>query len=346
MEGGRGGHRAVSAWLAGKAMEEAPELEAVVQRGAYQAEEAPELEAVVSRYQAVVTHGGQPSKNCFVLAQSTSRKAVLERLERQSGLEQLEATIPVEERATFFGGAHAVGMGWDPLRAHFLPRQGAIAQQQRWVEAKTLTLAQKAKQLAEGQHHGPQPDQPREAGSKRLGRSAVGEFHPALPERLEGAETTTVEGVTFRAQHGPPRGAPPPEVPAQAAPPPPEQNGRVRAAYERKAAYLYNNEAHQAAFTLLQHASSNPARFRRMEPPAHAGSVPPRPAVVSAVPVAPQGGGEGGGGGTSKADPIDLETEEHGDGGHSDGELDRILQEQLARLRSSWSHESYWHCSK
>ena len=325
-----------------EAMEEAPELEAVVQRGAYQ---------------AFVTHGGQPSKNCFVRAQSTSRKAVLERLERQSSLEQLEATIPVEERATFFGGAHAVGMGWDPLLAHsmslFLPRQGAISQQQRWVEAKTLTLAQKAKQLAE--HHGPQPDQPREAGPKRLGRRcAVGEFNPAILERLESglghprpAETTTVEGVTFRAQHGPPS-APPPEVPAQAAaPPPPDpQKGRVRAAYERKAACLYNNQAHQAAFTLLQHTSSNPVGFRRMEPPAHAASLLPRPAVVSAVPVAPQGGGGGGGGGTSKADPIDLETEEHGEGGHSDGELDGILQEQLCRLRSSWSHESSWHCSR
>ena len=42
--------------------------------------------------------------------------------------------------------------------------------------------------------------------------------------------------------------------------------------------------------------------------------------------VAPQGGG-GGGGGASESE---LE------GGHSEGELDRILQEQLARLRSSW----------
>ena len=30
---------------------------------------------------------------------------------------------------------------------------------------------------------------------------------------------------------------------------------------------------------------------------------------------------------------------------HSEGELDRVLQEQLARLRSSWSHESFWHCA-
>ena len=31
---------------------------------------------------------------------------------------------------------------------------------------------------------------------------------------------------------------------------------------------------------------------------------------------------------------------------HSEAELDRILQEQLARLRSSWSHESSWHSSR
>jgi hypothetical protein len=30
----------------------------------------------------------------------------------------------------------------------------------------------------------------------------------------------------------------------------------------------------------------------------------------------------------------------------TEGDLDIILQEQLARLRSSWSHESSWHCSR
>jgi len=30
----------------------------------------------------------------------------------------------------------------------------------------------------------------------------------------------------------------------------------------------------------------------------------------------------------------------------SEEELNRILQEQLGRLRSSWSHESAWHCSR
>ena len=68
----------------------------------------------------------------------------------------------------------------------------------------------------------------------------------------------------------------------------------------------------------------------------HAHSAPPAsllpfsfPAVEQAV--APQGGG---GGGASES-----ELERRGvQGGrcHSEGELDRILQEQLARLRSSW----------
>ena len=70
----------------------------------------------------------------------------------------------------------------------------------------------------------------------------------------------------------------------------------------------------------------------------HAHSAPPAslppfrlPAVEQAV--APQGGG-GGGGGASESE---LERRGgQGEGGHSEGELDRILQEQLARLRSSW----------
>ena len=49
--------------------------------------------------------------------------------------------------------------------------------------------------------------------------------------------------------------------------------------------------------------------------------------------VAPQGGGGGGGG----ASETELERRGgQGEGGHSEGELDIILQEQLARLRSSW----------
>ena len=52
--------------------------------------------------------------------------------------------------------------------------------------------------------------------------------------------------------------------------------------------------------------------------------------------VAPRGG-VGGGDGASKAAPIDLETGEGGkEGGRSEGELDKMMHEQLARLRSSW----------
>ena len=52
--------------------------------------------------------------------------------------------------------------------------------------------------------------------------------------------------------------------------------------------------------------------------------------------VAPRGG-VGGGDGASKAAPIDLETGEGGkEGRRSEGELDKMMHEQLARLRSSW----------
>ena len=56
-------------------------------------------------------------------------------------------------------------------------------------------------------------------------------------------------------------------------------------------------------------------------------------------PMAQQTGEEGGvgGGGASEGE---LERGRHApEGGYSDGDLDRILQEQLDRLRSSWSHE-------
>ena len=181
----------------------------------------------------------------------------------------------------------------------------------------------------EADHHGPQPSQKR---SDRLG-CRVGEFNPALLEKLESrAEPrdpvsqppvqwsrvpieTTADGITFLAQHGATRrGASPLERPAEAAPPPPD---RVRAAYERK------------AYQEAQQGPRATSLCRRMEPPA---------------PLVPQGEG-GGGGGPPEADPIKLETEEQGEGGlHSEGELDGILQEQLARLRSSWSRESSWHC--
>ena len=56
-------------------------------------------------------------------------------------------------------------------------------------------------------------------------------------------------------------------------------------------------------------------------------------------------GGEGGGEGTSEDDPIDPKSG-LGEGGHSEGDLNQIMQEQLARLRSSWSQECSWHCTQ
>ena len=74
--------------------------------------------------------------------------------------------------------------------------------------------------------------------------------------------------------------------------------------------------------------------------PQHVHPASPAAAQVDQVPPLSRQwikGGIGVGGGTCEGDPIELETE--GAGGHSKGDLDRILQEQLARLRSSWSHE-------
>ena len=52
-------------------------------------------------------------------------------------------------------------------------------------------------------------------------------------------------------------------------------------------------------------------------------------------------GGEGGGEGTSEADTTHLKSG-LGEGGQSEGDLNQIMQEQLARLRSSWSQEGSW----
>ena len=95
--------------------------------------------------------------------------------------------------------------------------------------------------------------------------------------------------------------------------------------------YLYDAHwSNRAACALLirnrQHAHSAPP----------ASVLAPLPAVEQAV--AQQIGEEGAvGGGASEGE---LERGRHApEGGYSDGDLDRILQEQLDRLRSSWSHE-------
>ena len=97
--------------------------------------------------------------------------------------------------------------------------------------------------------------------------------------------------------------------------------------------YLYDAQlwSNRAACALL----IRNRQYAHSAPPA---SVPaPLPAVEQAV--AQQIGEEGAvGGGASEGE---LERGRHApEGGYSDGELDRILQEQLARLRSSWSHAS------
>ena len=86
----------------------------------------------------------------------------------------------------------------------------------------------------------------------------------------------------------------------------------------------------------------------------HAHSAPAASLLPLAVEqaVAPQGGGGGTGGGKSESELergyfdqrafkrwsalLTQTKSRQGEGGHSEGELERILQEQLARLRSSW----------
>ena len=111
-----------------------------------------------------------------------------------------------------------------------------------------------------------------------------------------------------------------------------------------RAASLYGHGSHQAALALLQHARSVPPGCRRAEPPAYPAPHPPLPpAVAQAVLKAEakaeaEGVAEAEARGQAEAEAIERGGQ--GEGGHSEGELDRILQEQLARLRSSWSHAS------
>ena len=121
-----------------------------------------------------------------------------------------------------------------------------------------------------------------------------------------------------------------------------------RAVNERKACQevlagrLY--EKHQAAFALLEHASVSPPGSRPMSPPRTGPPAPPVPALPPLSAAVEQAGvtdgGEGGGEGASEADPVDLKP------GLGEGDLNQIMQEQLARLRSSWSQESSWHCTQ
>ena len=86
------------------------------------------------------------------------------------------------------------------------------------------------------------------------------------------------------------------------------------------------------------------------EPPAYPAPHPPLPpAVAQAVLKAEakaEAEGEAEAEARGQAEAEAIERGGQGEGGHSEGELDRMLQEQLARLRSSWSHESSWHSSR
>ena len=111
---------------------------------------------------------------------------------------------------------------------------------------------------------------------------------------------------------------------AKTAPPSPDPEDQPAA---KRRAYQENQGG------LRQHAHA--------APPSPASLPPFRfPAVEQAV--TPQGGGGGGGGASSSCESSEGELERggQGEGGRTEGELDIILQEQLARLRSSWYRET------
>ena len=122
------------------------------------------------------------------------------------------------------------------------------------------------------------------------------------------------------------------------------QEAQSKAQVRVRAASLYDHGSHQAALALLQHARSVPPGCRRAEPPAYPAPHPPLPpAVAQAVLKAEakaEAEGEAEAEARGQAEAEAIERGGQGEGGHSEGELDRILQEQLARLRSSWSHAS------
>ena len=70
--------------------------------------------------------------------------------------------------------------------------------------------------------------------------------------------------------------------------------------------------------------------------PVRAASHPPLPAVERAV-LEAKAEAEVEGQAMAETEAEAIERGGQGEGGHSEGELDRMLQEQLARLRSSWS---------
>ena len=105
-----------------------------------------------------------------------------------------------------------------------------------------------------------------------------------------------------------------------------------------------HTKRYQAAFALLQHAHSVPPVHppSRAEPPAPPASRPPLPAVERAV-LEAEADREADAEARGQAEAVALlDRGGQGEGGHPEGELGRMLQEQLARLRSSWSHESSW----
>ena len=292
--------------------------------------------------------------NQFCRVHRLSLPAGLTNSARERTLGNMWAQLSCEERAAYYRN------GLTPVPA--VGRGGFRA----WTAAQPTKVSHQEPNAPPSAHPEDQPA----AKRSRACQEKQGGVQRALQQGLETTSRpvqleTMVEGASF---------APVPESPAKAAVlPPPDcrqavrpsfttasRNKRkyMRAASERKAyhealalglaeraASLYNSESYRiresaaAACQLLQHLP-DPPPFCSWMPPSHGAARPfpvvsrsPLPAAVEPA-VAPHAG-EGAGGGPGGAD-LSRPGEGSGEGGFRKGDLDRILQEQLARLRSSW----------
>ena len=281
--------------------------------------------------------------NEFCKAHRSQLPAGLTNSARERTMGNLWAQLSLEERAAYSGGLIPVpALGRGGFRA--------------WATAQPTTVSHQGPNATPSAHPEDQPAAKRSRACQENQGAGVQRAHQqgiettSRPVQLE----TMIEGASF---------APVPERPPKAAELPSfttaSRNKRkyMRAANERKAyqeamalalvgrtAPLYNSVSYSeaAACQLLQHQADPPPPCPWM-PPSYGAASPfpvvsrsfssPLPAAVEPA-VAPHAG-EGAGGGPGGGD-LSQPGEGSGEGGLSKGELDKILQEQLSRLRSSW----------
>ena len=284
--------------------------------------------------------------NEFCKAHRSQLPAGLTNSARERTMGNLWAQLSLEERAAYSGGLIPVpALGRGGFRAWATAQPTTVSHQEPNASAypEDQPAAKRSRACQENQR----------AGVQRAHQQGI--ETTSRPVQLE----TMIEGASFATvPERPPKAA---ELPSFTTA---SRNKRkyMRAANERKAyqeavalalvgrtAPLYNSvstyriaESEAAACQLLQHQADPPPPCPWM-PPSYgaASSFPvvsrslssPLPAAVEPA-VAPHAG-EGAGGGPGGGD-LSQPGEGSGEGGLSKGELDKILQEQLSRLRSSW----------